>query len=349
MIETALDKSLQTALEAIEVENELRYTMKGEVRDLETIRLMDPTGGERVYPEPVAKNRFKELMTTDIYNQLYMPEPLTDEAKLRPQDAAHFFAALGASNTTTAGWDDHWQWKGKEKGRVQVSKLGIDFWISSDRVVPQGGENGWCAVQLGNDLKHLQPAFYMVLSDTPPAAIDPNSRILTRFYWNLTPKGAPIYLQKITTELNGLRVSFKTKVLSNPAHYARKDAGVLYIDRKDLSRALPGILRVQKQMMPYLRNSAPLFTKAIAKGLGFAEDPGNGQSFGISRANLLAGFFYGELTTSNRAERPERLAQLFENQGISPSAPYCSIDRLSGYEKLFSALLPLSEKLVSSS
>ena len=58
---------------------------------------------------------------------------------------------------------------------------------------------------------------------------------------------------------------------------------------KDDLPAVAGILsRVYAEVSRYLKPGVPTFTKPLARGLGLAEDPGQGESFGQNRCRLLA-------------------------------------------------------------
>src|SRR5436305_14389954 len=48
------------------------------------------------------------------------------------------------------------------------------------------------------------------------------------------------------------------------------------------------LVDVYQAVKDNLKPETPLFTKRLAAGLGFAEDPGNGESFGMSRCRIVA-------------------------------------------------------------
>jgi hypothetical protein len=68
----------------------------------------------------------------------------------------------------------------------------------------------------------------------------------------------------------------------------------------------------------------PLFTRELAPGLGLAEDPSGGLSFGQSRCRLVArGLWNG--FTRGRTDREGRLAavaEAFHEAGVDPAVPY---------------------------
>src|SRR5262245_55857332 len=91
-----------------------------------------------------------------------------------------------------------------------------------------------------------------------------------------------------TSLLNASRVPFRIKVLRDPAAYRRADAGVLFLRRHDRARIDPLIARITAAVAEGLRPEVPLFTKRLADGLGFAEDPAGSLSFGQHRCRLVA-------------------------------------------------------------
>lgn len=130
----------------------------------------------------------------------------------------------------------------------------------------------------------LQPVFYYVNSD---AYFEPGSRIM-RVYWNITPEGAPVLVKEISTVLNEYKIPFSFKCLNHPDLYKRNDSAVLYFDKQYMDIILillKGILSVVK---PYLNKEIPWFTEPLYTGVSLAEDPMNGDSFGMSRTKAIA-------------------------------------------------------------
>jgi hypothetical protein len=70
--------------------------------------------------------------------------------------------------------------------------------------------------------------------------------------------------------------------------------------------------------------TVPLFSKYLLPGLGFAEDPGNGESFGMNRCRLLA----EAVCRAHASGEPSALARMaavrevFGENGLALAAPY---------------------------
>src|SRR5262249_49841937 len=83
-----------------------------------------------------------------------------------------------------------------------------------------------------------------------------------------------------------------------------------------------------------LKDAVPAFTRRIAGGLGFAEDPGTGESFGQHRCRLLAEALRSDAVRETRGSA-RRLAQLvtaLEQKGVCASAPYLRVSKTAGDE-----------------
>jgi type III HopA1-like effector protein len=86
-------------------------------------------------------------------------------------------------------------------------------------------------------------------------------------------------------------------------------------------RGTIGQARSSRELQTGLRREVPLFTKPVAAGLGMAEDPANGMSFGQHRCHLIAlaawiSFTRGESTLDARAST---LAGLIKAAHLNPS------------------------------
>jgi hypothetical protein len=177
----------------------------------------------------------------------------------------------------------------------------------------------------------MQPGFHFVFSE---AVADQGDELdLVRFYWNVTPEGAPVLTNRLTTALNRFGVPFRFKTLSNRAAYIRSDSSVLYVSRRYFRIAAELVMeRVQPALRGVSGNETPLFSKHLAPGLGLAEDPRSGESFGMSRCRLLAEALWhaGARGVTKPEERLRFVAEYFTKHGCDLKQPYLnpgSVDR----------------------
>jgi hypothetical protein len=132
--------------------------------------------------------------------------------------------------------------------------------------------------------------FYFAFGET--AASTTEGRPVVRFYWNVPADAAPELMWKLTTALNAHSVAFAFKSPPSSAAYLRRDTATLYIAKTAHDAAVPVIAEVHRAVASRLRPDVPLFAKRLRPGLGFADDPGSSESFGMSRCRLLAEGFW---------------------------------------------------------
>lgn len=132
--------------------------------------------------------------------------------------------------------------------------------------------------------KEVQPVFYHVHGNEYMASDEP----VVRFYWNTQPEGSPMLIKEITKQFNEYHVPFQFKCLNHPDLYYRNDSSVLYIPKQYLKITSILLQDIVPKIQPYLKKEIPWFTQEIIPGLSFAEDPGDGQSFGMSRSQAIA-------------------------------------------------------------
>jgi hypothetical protein len=144
----------------------------------------------------------------------------------------------------------------------------------------------------------MQHGFYYVFGDTLSDQFDESA--LLRFYFNVTDKGAALLLRAVASELNRFQVPFRYKTLSSAAAYTRADAAVLYCAKR-YHRVVMDILQsLPEEVRDGLRVDTPLFTKTLGPGIGLAEEPSTGESFGMHRCRLVAEGIVNAWLSGNR-------------------------------------------------
>jgi hypothetical protein len=83
---------------------------------------------------------------------------------------------------------------------------------------------------------------------------------------------------------------FEFKYFNSTARYVQSDSFVLYTNQRyfELFSLIVGVLL--HEFKAELVDRTPFFAKSVATGVGFAEDPTSGESFGRSRSGLIANF-----------------------------------------------------------
>ena len=177
-----------------------------------------------------------------------------------------------------------------------------------------------------------QPGFYVVYGETP-APFGSDSRI-TRIYWHITEEGAAPLVRAISTLLNRYQVPFRFKTLSYSGVYTRSDAAVLYFAARYyqiVSRILPFI---RAEVRNHLRVSTPLLALRLHDGIALAEDPANGESFGMNRSRLVAQGIWDAYARGMQGEeaRMQEIAIQFERSGLSLDRPHLRAGSADIYE-----------------
>lgn len=112
---------------------------------------------------------------------------------------------------------------------------------------------------------------------------------LTRFYFNILPNKLPDLITYLTTELNRIKVPFQFKCIKKADFFYRADKAILYIEKRYLNLTISTISDVKVKFNTVLINNIPLFTRRLAPGIAFAENPVDpNESFGTSRCRLIA-------------------------------------------------------------
>lgn len=265
-----------------------------------------------------------------LYNRCYTESIL--ESRGASADSGDLTAALAAANQTRATLEEGWTIDqlldgGKilaRKGATHRSFLPGEY--LTHRGLGAGPATGAkVSIFLPAGSTDLQPGYYYAFSETPGEWNDTCAMI--RFFWNVSAAGAPRLMEAITRDLNRFQVPFQFKCAARASDFPRRDAAVLYLDARYYPIAALILEPVRAGLEPWLGPSTPLFSKHLAQGLGFAEDPG--ESFGENRTRILAA------AMSRTQGRPvdERLAELrrqFEQRNLSLDRPWLnpgSVDR----------------------
>jgi hypothetical protein len=142
------------------------------------------------------------------------------------------------------------------------------------------------ALQIAREARNLQPGFYYMFGETASDIWDEN--FIIRFYFNCTSEHVAELITYLTQNLNAYLVPYRMKALTDPSQYTRTDSMVLYCARRYFAIVTRIIGQLPSALLDRLEDAVPLFTKRLRAGVGLAEDPGNGESFGMHRCRLTA-------------------------------------------------------------
>jgi hypothetical protein len=218
-------------------------------------------------------------------------------------------------------------------------------------VVVQCARNGFCLAGYRDRRRELRPGDYANLS-RPGMPVMPGDRIavtdcidwldaqtgfwcaqslgrepsppLSRVYWSVNHDQVGAVLADLAATLDVVEIRYSLKCPAYAAGFARVDSLVLYLEREGWPVASSLVAAVAARLGCALRDSIPPLTLKIAPGLAFAEDPGDGKSFGESRCDALAAGI-AALTSSDTPEEGSGvsiLARSLDAAGIDPAQPW---------------------------
>jgi hypothetical protein len=284
----------------------------------------------------LARSYLVSTLSTQLYRGCYRQgRPVATDpvaASLARPAKERFLTDLAAANAGSGSWSPGWTVRSVDGDQLVLDRDGLRLWVAADEVHPATSDDAQpgavVRLPLPPGSSEVSPGFYLVRGNVEISSHEP----LVRLYWNLTAEGAPVLIRQATTELNGAGVPFNLKVVNAPELYQRCDAGVLYLPRSAYP-AVEVLAGIYAAVGGLLRRSTPAFTKELAPGLGVAEDPGDGRSFGEHRCRLLAEGLvraYELGATDRRAVVQER----FADAGVSLQTPYLNLGSPDRYPRL---------------
>ncbi|HUC85357.1 MAG TPA: T3SS effector HopA1 family protein [Candidatus Acidoferrales bacterium] len=331
-----IQAELQRILETLVIESPVAFTFGGR-----RIQVDGATRLELPYVAPAAQNPLIAALQLQFYQHCYArrfadaiadPTPSADAGK-------DLTADLAQANAGRERWETGWQIaQVLSSGQIAVQRNGLSrlLW-PGEYLVPDGSvgmpsRGSFVSVYCKKHSTALQPGFYFAFGETLPDQQDETGPL--RFYWNIQAGGITDLMSGLTQALNRFQIPFRFKCLARAAHYDRADAAVLYVARR-LYRIVAELLpAIYQKVAHHLRPDTPLFSKTLAAGLGLAEDPGNGESFGSHRCRLVAEAISHSEAQGRRtaAARLEEIEKHFKQLGFTLAAPYLGPGSRDDYE-----------------
>jgi HopA1 effector protein family len=281
-------------------------------------------------------------LVVDLQTRIY------DEAYCRPlgsrtepsADATPIIDMLSAANAGRDRWEAGWTLgQAMPNGYVMARKGDAahmfapgEFALAHHHGHGHPAPGAPLHVLFTRESRTQQPGFYIVNGETP-APFGSDSR-MTRIYWHIDEQGAVPLVHAVSTLLNRYQVPFRFKSLSYSGVYTRSDAAVLFFAARYygvITKLLPSI---RAEVARNLRPHVPLLTRRLYDGVGLAEDPATGESFGMSRSQLLAQAIFDAYARGTQAEesRMQELAIQFQRNGLSLARPHLRAASADIYE-----------------
>lgn len=293
-------------------------------------RLLDDTAGRN--------HRLGDLQS-HLYHLFYCPGEVTPGSRTsQRRPAVPIGPELERANRGQGYWASGWQVRACDPDAMTVAvrrgsltlQVGATDCVAAEAGLPEPG--ALVSVRFQKDLPHVSPGFYMAMGDRELRRDEPSG--VLRLYWNLTAAGAVRFMEKTTEALNAAELPFTLKALDDATKYTRCDAVVLYIHKDHFRQAAPILEDIHQALDMSLRPATPALTRRLAAGVGLAESPPSGLSFGMSRCRALA---EGMLRAheANRASIEDRLQSVeecFVEDGIDFESPYLNLGSIDRFE-----------------
>jgi hypothetical protein len=317
-------EQVREAIEATAITSPTTYTWFGKAAP----RL--PRAVRRALTDETARGYLVHTLQSRLYGDFYIRGSAVatrSERHASVSERGTFVAALSSANVASGAQESGWEVLRHAEGHVVVRREGLELWVRPEEclgldgsVPPPGAEVG---LRMPKELLGVSPGYYVASGSQEFTRKRPFC--LWRLYWNLTARGAVPFVRAATAALEGA-VPYRLKVLQDPHSFTRCDAGVLYFEAGDRVAVAAAARRIQQEVRRHLKPSTPVLTKRLDPGIGFAEDPGDDQSFGQQRCRLLAD---GIVSAHERAarsvdERLEVVSERLAANGVRLEHPYAS-------------------------
>lgn len=236
---------------------------------------------------------------------------------------------LSESNASRERWDSGWRiHRVLPSGQILAHKNGLVRLLWAGEFVSHEGpgvsprEGANISVFVPRESKTLQPGFYFAFGEAITDQQDDYN--VVRLYWHVSGAHIAELIGLITQSLNRFQIPYRLKCPNSIALYKRVDTAVLYISPRFYRVAAEMLVDVHHKMLDRLQPETPIFTKQLARGLGLAEDPGNGESFGMHRCRIVAEAIWQAYTQGLQTEqaRLEQVVNQFASYGLSLERPY---------------------------
>lgn len=319
-------EELRLELSAVVIRSPYELEIRGE-----PLPLPDPAVLYQRNPMMFATSPLYVHLQNEIYDRLYT------RPSGRASAGEDMTPLLSAANRGQDRWEHDWTYWQPDPGGGLWATRGLDVVLArpGQWAMPNGGTSApgaTLSVLLAKELPYAQPGFYIALGEVPFDRFT-EGRML-RVYFNVEERGAERLVAAVTETLNAFLIPFRFKILNHRGTFTRADGSVLYCGRRYfgvLSRLLP---RIYERVQDVLREPVPLFTKALYPGVGLAEDPGSGDSFGLSRSRLLTQAIWNAWTRGDQSAegRMAELQTLFGAAGLRIDKPYLNAGSADVYE-----------------
>jgi hypothetical protein len=334
-----VSSDLSPLLAALRIDSPHAFTLGGRSFDVPPAPV--PAAGTGNAPEqtPPLVPWLTGALYRFAYSRPFRPPLSLEDPPATGMVDAGLVATLSAANASRDRWEEGWsisQVHSSGEITAQRGNATRGIWpgqfLSDDGPGSRPRAGARIRLFYPRESSSLQPGFYYCFSETPEPGYDGFG--LARIYWHVTAEGAPRLVRLLSTRLNRFQVPFRLKCATLPGEYGRTDVAVVYLAKRSFPFFAELLRGVIPEMRPFLGEEVPLFARRFAPGVGIAEDPGNGESFGQHRCRVIAeacwsGFLEGRQDPGTLLDEiRRRLAAA----GADPDRAYLNAGSLDVYD-----------------
>jgi HopA1 effector protein family/Lanthionine synthetase C-like protein len=334
---TELHPDLLSVLDAVVIHSRARFAVRDQIHELPA-----PMPDDLLFDKVAAQEcAIVSALEDAIYRYLYIQpagpylESAGDELARRER-----VAALSSANSGRGSWNGGWVVRETDRdGQVVVSRGDLTVWATANQVRTADGEfraGQTCRLWAGKEQRNRVRGFYFAFGDAEDECDQDASEPLLRYYWHLSSEAAVPFVAAATELLNATGAPFSLKVFTDPTAYRRADAGLIFVRRQHHRLFGDAIARIHATIAPWLRESVPLFTKFLGRGLAAAAGPSGRVSFGQHRCGLAATALWRSFLRQEHdlAARAATIADIYKEAGLDPRFPYLEPGCVDEFEPL---------------
>lgn len=269
----------------------------------------------------LADNAADAALADWLYRDWYLTPPDGFEPEAAPPPFDSLSSALSAVVDHAVPWSDDWIAQSVLPGGAILAARG-----QVQRLLPLGqfaGKDRPGMPIVPGDRVAAPVLFHWLDAATGQWAarsVAPPPEQLVRLYLNVAATHVGQAIGPLARWLVQDGIPFSLKCPATSRGFSRADALVLYFDQSGWTAIEDRAMACIAQFAAVLRRGQPSLTRELAPGVGFAEDPGDGQSFGQHRCRLLAPVVAGEWT--DLQDLVAKLRAALQNAGVDAGRPW---------------------------
>jgi HopA1 effector protein family len=158
---------------------------------------------------------------------------------------------------------DHWQ----------IRKDGLTLNIQSDDYADDLKVGQLLSIKMPPNLVEHDTYIAVGNEGHPHQPSEEQATIIIQIYFNVGAATALLLLDRLTEQLNNLKIPFNFKIAYQESDYDRLDAAVLEVQKDHYQQLKPILQAVYQENKEHFQPETPFFCKPLASGLGLAEKP----------------------------------------------------------------------------